>query len=580
MTQSGFICNGDCRGCALAGTERFSGRSRVVALVGDYAAGLDGAEEALRPAGGCLTPVRPAVDDLGDVHPDAVLYVADSLDLEGSLYNMTRVMEQGFRMVLLLGRYPDYLATDHSVDTSTLSTLLGFPVVSSPSAVAAAVNRICTELGWQPRHIQGLDSDEEEHARRGFVSGALQATVRHSADTSSHTITQKIDAVLTNRWMGFPLMVLILFALFQVTFTIGAYPQRWIESLTSQFSAFISLRMPQGWLSSLLSGGIVQGVGSVLAFLPNIIVLFFLLSMLEDSGYMARAAYIMDSVMHRIGLHGNSFIPMLVGFGCNVPAIVTARGIQNPKDRALTMLMIPFMSCSARLPVYMLLVSAFFPGHKALVMIGLYAAGIALSILFAFIMKHTKYFRKGVEDYVSELPPYHLPRLKESFAHIWDRTKDYLQKITTVILAASVIIWALGYFPLHDGRPSEEETSCLASIGRWMEPATAPLGFDWKKNVCLLTGLPAKEAIVSTMGILYSDGDGAPLSESLQKNGDFTPASALAFMLFVLLYFPCLATISALRREIGWRWALFSVVHSLALAWLVAFAALHLFALL
>ena len=275
---------------------------------------------------------------------------------------------------------------------------------------------------------------------------------------------------------------------------------------------------------------------------------------------MARVAYTMDKWMHRIGLHGSSFIPMLMGFGCNVPAIMAAKDITNKKDRALTMLMVPFMSCSARLPVYMLFIGAFFAEQKALVMMSLYALGVVLSILFAWIMQHTKAFRQPKHDYVSELPPYRRPTLRNTGLHIWERIADYLQKIPAVIIWASVIIWALTYFPT--GNMSDMEHSYLAMIGHWMEPVVRPLGFDWKMSVCLLTGLPAKEAIVSTMGILY------PSDAALSA---FTPLTAYAFMAFVLLYFPCVATITTLRKELGRKWAWYSLVQSMVLAWVVSF---------
>ena len=392
-------------------------------------------------------------------------------------------------------------------------------------------------------------------------------------DAQESKLAYRIDRLLTNRWLGLPILFVLLFGIFELTFTIGAYPQRLIESGVDNLCVLIKDSFGSGWLPSLVADGIVEGCGAVIAFLPNIFILFFFLSLLEDSGYMARAAFLMDKLMHAVGLHGNSFIPMLVGFGCNVPAIMSARSISNPKDRTLTMLMIPFMSCSARLPVYLLLASAFFPKYKALVMIGLYVTGIVLSVLFALVMKNTRWFRKTQEDDIFTLPALRLPESGALFAHIWERCKDYLQKITTVILAATVIIWALGYFPMKGGESAPQDSSYLAAIGRWMEPATAPLGFDWKMNVCVLTGLPAKEAIVSTMGILYNNGEDASLALKLRESGAFDGAEAIAFLLFVLLYFPCIATIRTLSSQIGWKWALFSVVHSLALAWVVAFAA-------
>ncbi len=451
--------------------------------------------------------------------------------------------------------------------------------VDNSVAIEAVARKMSIAL---ERELGEAPSQLIREARLGFIHGALQETLVHSSDNSDHTLLQKIDSLLTNRWLGFPLLILILLAVFEATFTLGAFPQSWIENGIAMLGDWLSGIMKPGWFSSLLVDGVVQGVGAVLAFLPNIIILFFFLSLLEDTGYMARAAFLMDKVMHRIGLHGRSFIPMLIGFGCNVPAIMAAKSIEDRKDRTLTMLMIPFMSCSARLPVYLLFVSAFFARRKALVMIGLYATGIVLSILFAFIMKHTKYFSKPQDDYVSELPAFRRPTWRNTGLHIWERVSDYLQKITTVILAASVVIWALEYFPAGRTNGGEfKEESYLAAVGRGMEPVMAPLGFDWKMNVCLLTGLPAKEAIVSTMGILYhTDGDDASLVAAMQKDGGVTPAVALAFMLFVLLYFPCIATVATLRREIGGGWAAFTVIHSLLLAWLVAFLVFRLVSLL
>ncbi len=399
-------------------------------------------------------------------------------------------------------------------------------------------------------------------------------------DAQEGKLAYRIDKLLTNRWLGLPILFMLLFGIFELTFTIGAYPQRLIENGVDGLCSLIKDSFGTGWLPSLIADGIVEGCGAVIAFLPNIFILFFFLSVLEDSGYMARAAFLMDKLMHAVGLHGNSFIPMLVGFGCNVPAIMAARSISNPKDRTLTMLMIPFMSCSARLPVYLLLASAFFPAHKALVMISLYVTGIVLSVLFAFVMKNTRWFRKTKEDDIFTLPALRLPEGGLLISHIWERCKDYLQKITTVILAATVIIWALGYFPAEGGESASRDSSYLAAIGKWAEPVTAPLGFDWRMNVCVLTGLPAKEAIVSTMGILYNDGDGASLALKLRESGAFGTAEAVSFLLFVLLYFPCVATIRTLSSQIGWKWALFSVVHSLALAWVVAFIARGLLAAL
>ena len=424
-----------------------------------------------------------------------------------------------------------------------------------------ALMRVAAEQRALLLYEYGMTAKEViAQARQGFVHGALEETLTHAKNDTGHSLADKIDRVLTSKWLGLPVLMLVLWGIFECTFTLGSYPQEWIAMGVELLADWLRGLMPVVWWSSLIVDGVVMGIGAVLAFLPNIVIMFFFLSIMEDSGYMSRAAYMMDKMMHRIGLHGSSFIPMLMGFGCNVPAIMAARDITNKKDRALTMMMVPFMSCSARLPVYMLFVSAFFAEQKAIVMLSLYIIGIVLSIVFAWVMQHTRAFRQPKHDYVSELPPYRRPTLRNTGLHIWERVADYLQKIPAVIIWASVIIWALTYFP--SGSMEHMEDSYLSMIGHWMEPVMRPLGFDWKMSVCLLTGLPAKEAIVSTMGILY------PGESALSA---FTPVTAYAFMVFVLLYFPCVATITTLRKEIGAKWAWFSVVQSLVLAWVMSF---------
>ena len=665
-----MICGQNCADCRFAALERNTGKDIVVNVVGfcpdpsllDFS---DAPVRTFQHRGYSIRFLNFSGEDhrLGrrilESHPDIILHVADSMNLERSLRLTARIIDMDAKAIVALGSYDRLLATGHSLDCRKLGSLIGLDVIAledgkpenlpqllsalvdayevrdkrhvhvpygtdiehAISGITDIINKTGSVSGnWHDRYLavrlledpsyvyaaidEAANADEIKacaakeaaslsmaygepvydivhKARVGFVTGALQETLHHSTDNSDHSITQKIDSVLTSRWLGLPILLLVLLGVFSLTFAIGAYPQHWIETGVSALAAAISDSMPDGWLSSLLALGIVEGVGAVLAFLPNIALMFLFLSLLEDSGYMARAAFLMDKLMHRIGLHGNSFIPMLLGFGCNVPAIMAARGMDDRRDRVLTMLMIPFMSCSARLPVYMLLVGAFFARGKALVMIGIYLLGIVLSILFAFVMKRTRWFRKGDDDYVSELPPYRRPTLRNTGRHIWERVADYLQKITTVILAASVIIWALEYFPA--GRTNgglDKDQSYLASVGRFMEPVTSPLGFDWKMNVCLLTGLPAKEAIVSTMGILYHTSDDVPLAEAMRSESGTTPVTALAFMAFVLLYFPCIATINTLKREAGRRWAVFSVVNSLLLAWVVAFLIFRLGSLL
>ena len=507
-------------------------------------------------------------DELHGHTYDVVLQVVDSTRLEESLMLTPHIIDEQEKIVLAIGRYDLLLKTDHSLNIPKLEQLIGVPTcrvsVRKNYGLPNCLS-IIQEVAARPvstaHPIYHLRDQDDEDTYRAYVHGVLTETLTHAKDDKHRTRLEKIDKVLTNPWFGFPIMMAVLYFVFWCTFTLGAYPQEWIETGMDRLCDLCRSSMAEGWLSSLFIDGILKGVGAVLAFVPNIIILFFFISLMEDSGYMAREAYIMDKIMHRVGLHGRSFIPMLMGFGCNVPAIMAAKEIQNPKDRVLTMLMVPFMSCSARLPVYMLFVDAFFENYKALVMISMYAIGISLSVLFAIVMKHTKWFRQDNTDTVNELPEFRVPKARNTAAHIWERVADYLQKICTVILWASVIIWALEYFPSQD--LNDLENSYLASIGQFISPLLEPLGFDWKMSVCLLTGLPAKEAIVSTLAILY----GGDISTA-----GFTPLTAFSFMLFVLLYFPCVATIATLRREAGKKWAWFTVFNSLFLAWFISFA--------
>ena len=559
------------------------------------------------------------------IHNGVIIQEVDARYLEQGLVRTAELIDRHQPFVVLLTHYEELLSTDHALDYHKLSSLIGVRIglleekeqtidrvgdfrhihvtygKDIEEAIAKVIDVIVTlpnvrekyskrymaiRLLERPDEMLALLPHSEElirvaaeqrarllyeygktakeviaQARRGFVHGALEETLTHAQNDTGHSFADKIDKVLTNRWIGLPILMLVLYIVFECTFTLGSYPQEWIALGIDRLAEWVRSLLPIVWWSSLLIDGVLMGIGAVLAFLPNIIIMFFFLSLMEDSGYMARAAYTMDKIMHGIGLHGSSFIPMLMGFGCNVPAIMAARDIANKKHRALTMMMVPFMSCSARLPVYLLFIGAFFAEQKAIVMLSLYILGVLLSIAFAWVMQRMPSFRQPKHDYVSELPPYRRPTLRNTGLHIWERVADYLQKIPAVIIWASVIIWALTYFPT--GNMSDMEHGYLAMIGHWMEPVMRPLGFDWKMSVCLLTGLPAKEAIVSTMGILY------PSNTALSA---FTPVTAYAFMVFVLLYFPCIATISTLRKEIGAKWAWFSVVHSLILAWVISFA--------
>ena len=439
---------------------------------------------------------------------------------------------------------------------------------------------IAAKFEEQKRFEQLMGTSTESaiiDAKYAFVKGALTETYRPGKTQKKHrTVTDRIDAVVTNRWLAFPIFFLLLYIVFFGTFTLGEYPMQWIDWLVARFGDFVSGIMPDGMLKDLVTDGII--VGSVLVFLPNIVLLYFFISLLEDSGYMARAAFIMDRLMHKMGLHGKSFIPMVMGFGCNVPAIMATRTIESPKSRLITTLIVPFMSCSGRLPVYILIAGAFFPGHGSLVLLGIYAFGILMAILSAKIL--SRFFKDDDLPFVMELPPYRVPTSKSILRHTWEKGKQYLHKITGIILISSVIIWFLGYFPHHNDYPdkvTQQENSYLGYIGKAIEPVLEPLGFDWQMGVGVLSGIAAKELVVSSMGVMYSidedveSGTGeTKLQQALQNS--ITPAAALAFMVFVLLYFPCIATFGAMMAETGgWKWPLFSAVYTIVIAWVMAF---------
>ena len=439
----------------------------------------------------------------------------------------------------------------------------------------------------------GLESSMVD-AKYAFVQGALAETfVASSRKRKWHTLTDKIDAVVTNKWLAFPIFFFLLYIVFNTTFVVGEYPMRWIEWVVEAFGAFVASVMADGWLKDLVVDGIIGGVGSVLVFLPNILLLYLFISLLEDSGYMARAAFIMDRLMHKIGLHGKSFIPMIMGFGCNVPAVMATRTIESRKSRLITMLIIPLMSCAGRMPVYVLIAGAFFPRHAGFVLLGLYALGIILAVLAAKVM--SSFFKDDDLPFVMELPPYRIPTGKSIFRHTWEKGRQYLQKMSGIILICSMAIWFLGYFPNHDAYNSiqeQQEHSFIGYVGKAMEPVLEPLGFDWKMGVGIVAGVGAKELVVSTLGVMYADEEplgadvaagssDASASETtsgaetrLQKAlvRSVTPAGALAYMVFILLYFPCIATFVAIKNEGGgWKWAIITAVYTILLAWVAAF---------
>ncbi len=466
----------------------------------------------------------------------------------------------------------------------------------------------------------------------GFIQGALKETFTPGKNEEV-SATALIDTFVTHKLWGFPIFFALMGLMFWCTFSLGAYPQAWIEALVGWIGAGIDALMPAGALRDMLVDGIIGGVGSVIVFLPNIMILYLFIAFMEDSGYLARAAFIMDRVMHRIGVHGKSFIPLVMGFGCNVPAIMACRTIESRSSRLITILITPFMSCSARIPIYILLTATFFSANAGAVMLGLYVLGILLAVVTARLMRRFL-FPVDETPFVMELPPYRLPTWKTTLTHMWDKCAQYLKKMGGMILIASIIVWALSYYPRTKESVANEahyENSYLGRIGKGCEPLFEPLGFNWKASVALLSGLPAKEIVVSTLGVLYAEepeqaavagagcgsaadaaetlpsetigiigGADAPtsivvadaaeepepeelseeeetasLSRRLLASGDFSKASALAFLVFILLYVPCIATVVAIGSEAGWKWAVASIFYNTAVAWVVAWVVYH-----
>lgn len=410
-------------------------------------------------------------------------------------------------------------------------------------------------------------------AKYGFIAGALRETYVDNHQDTSHA-TQIIDSIVTHRVWGYPIFFLFLYLMFEGTFVLGGYPMRGIEWLVDGLGDLIRSNMSEGPLKDLLVDGIIGGVGGVIVFLPNILLLYFFISLMEDSGYMARAAFIMDKIMHKMGLHGKSFIPLIMGFGCNVPAIMASRTIENRKSRLVTMLINPLMSCSARLPIYLLLAGAFFPNNASFVLLVIYAIGILLAVVMARLF--CRFLVKGDDTpFVMELPPYRMPTSKTIFRHTWEKGAQYLRKMGGIIMVASIVIWALGYYPHHDEYESvteQQENSYIGRIGKAMESVIEPLGFDWKLGIGILSGVGAKELVVSTLGVLYADDAEADVV-SLGERIPITPLVAFGYMVFVLIYFPCIATLAAIKGESGsWKWTVFAGLYTTALAWLMSFA--------
>lgn len=420
-----------------------------------------------------------------------------------------------------------------------------------------------------------MNEDSEQaiaDAKYGFITGALKETFTEK-NQNTEMFTRIVDSIVTHKIWGFPIFFVFLYLMFECTFVFGEYPKGWIEWIVKQIAVLAETFIPVGPVKDLIVDGIIGGVGGVIVFLPNILLLYVFISFMEDSGYMARAAFIMDKIMHKMGLHGKSFIPLIMGFGCNVPAIMASRIIESRKSRLVTILINPLISCSARLPIYLVMIEAFFPSKASLVLLSIYVIGILLAVLMARIF--SRFIVKGDDaPFVMELPPYRMPTLKSVLRHTWEKGAQYLKKMGGIIMVASIIIWFLGYYPNHNAYTTtaeQQENSYIGQIGKAIEPVIEPLGFDWKMGIGLLSGIGAKELVVSSLGVLYTNNDDIN-SVDLSERIPITPLVAYGYMLFILIYFPCVATVAAIKNESGsWKWAAFTICYTTLLAWVVAF---------
>lgn len=507
--------------------------------------------------------------------------------------NLGNVIENGITPLKNLLKQDPTCTREFSPRYLAIKTLEGDAEVKKILEGADSYPELMKLRDQEVKEIEATLNEDIESAianeKYGFISGALAETYT-PGDREEARSTRIIDSFVTNKLFGFPIFILIMWLMFEATFSLGAYPMGWIEDLVAWLSGLVSTYMPAGPLKDLLIDGVLGGVGGVIVFLPNILILYLFISFMEDSGYMARAAFIMDKIMHKIGLHGKSFIPLVMGFGCNVPAIMATRTIESHSSRLITILIDPFISCSARIPIYILLVGTFFPRQASLVLVSLYLLGIVVAVITAKLLRRFL-FKVDETPFVMELPPYRMPTAKSTIRHMWSKAEQYLRKMGGVILVASVIIWALSYFP----RPAEsyereltpheqmeqQSNSYLGKIGQALTPLVEPLGFNWKVTTSLLSGTAAKELVVSTLGVLYSEsnsGEEISLSQRISQPNpatgtpDFTPLIALSFMVFVLLYFPCIASVTAIIKESGsWKWGLFAIVYNTCVAWIVAF---------
>lgn len=566
---------------SVIGKIKFEGKKiRIIDLPGTYSLKAFSPEEAF------------VIRELQKGDIDAVINIIDVTNLERNLLLTFQLKELNLPMVGALNMFDEFNNSGSSIDISQLTQRLEIPLVPTVARKKEGIKetlRAAIATAEQSRATKKRENTlhpvfKQDHtARYAGIHRLLQGIYQRKSGKATH-VTAALDKILINRFLAYPLFFVLLWFIFWTTFAVGQYPMEWIDGAVGWLSNTLESHMSEGLLRDLIVDGVLGGVGSVIVFLPNILILYFLISILEDSGYLARAALLADPLLNKVGLHGKSFIPMLMGFGCNVPAIMATRTIENNKNRIITMLIIPLMSCSARIPVYIILAGAFFPRQADLVVMGLYLLGTTTALVVAWLMNRL-FMRNQQTSFVMELPPYRMPGAWSVTRHAWEKGRQYLQKMGGIILIASVVIWALGYFPRQDGAltaTAQQEQSYMGQIGRAIEPVIRPLGYDWKMGVGIIAGVGAKELMVSTLGVLYncSEDDAAAenvedasktrLAQTLSQNT--TSEAALSYLVFALFYFPCLATIVAIAGESGkWKWALFTAGYTTALAYTMAF---------
>ena len=536
---------------------------RIVDLPGTYSLNAFSPEEAY------------VANELGKGQVQVIVNVLDVTNLERNLLLTLQLRQYGVPMVGVLNMYDEFTASGSKLDIPELEKRLGMKLVPTVASQGKGVKEALREAIQAAKTENVTFPERKEKDAHACVHHLLKGIYELHEGRSSR-VTAALDRIFAHSPLAYLLSILIMWFIFYVTFEIGAYPMDWLDAGVGALSEWLSASMSPGWMRDLLLDGVLGGVGAVFIFLPNILILYFFISILEDSGYLSRAALLFDPLLRRVGLHGKSFVPMLMGFGCSVPAVMATRTIENHKSRMLTVMTVPLMSCSARIPVYTVLSGAFFPDHAATVMMLLYAGGILMAFLAAWVMN--KFYHRSEEShFVMEMPPYRWPVPKGVLRHTWEKGRQYLRKMGGIILVACVVIWVLGYFPSGDKdlTPTEQqEQSYLGQVGHAIEPVIEPLGYDWRMGVGILAGVGAKELMVSTLGVLYNaeDAEDEDTLRTVLSQTDISPAAALSYLVFALLYFPCLATVAAIKAEAGrWKYAVFAMCYTTGLAYIMAF---------